>query len=497
MSLSTATNIAQSALNAVSAQTQVLTRNIAGANDTGTFNTKIANVATTTTGGAQVVSVTRVQNQTLFDNMLNATASSAAQTAISDGLTQLETTVGATSDGSASQSPSTLLSNFTNALQSYQASPSDSALADAAVSSAQTLAQSLNSATSTVQGVREQADASMGQSVTQINSLLQQFQTVNAQIVNGTATGADVTDMEDSRDSILTQLSQQIGITTVSNSNGGMNIYTDSGVTLFQGTARTVSFTPTTTYASGTTGNAVTVDGVPITGSGSTMPIQSGALAGLANLRDNVAVTYQSQLDSIAGNLIGAFAETDQSGGGGATQPGLFTTAGATGTPASDTGLAGTIEVNASVDPNQGGNASLLRDGGISDPSGTAYTYNASGDASYNGRLNQLLSNLSATATFDSAGGIGTSDTLSNYATASVSWLEAQRSDASSAGTYQSTLLSQATTALSNTTGVNIDSQMSQMLQLENSYQASAKLMSTIHTMFGTLLYSMGVSSTT
>ncbi len=494
MGLATAANIAQSALNTVTAQTQVLTRNIAGANDTTTFNTKVANVVTIAGGGAQVASVSRVQNQTLFENVLNATSSSAAQTAISDGLTQLEATVGAASDGSAGQSPSTLLSNFTNALQSYESSPSDAALADSAVSSAQTLAQSLNSATSTVQNVREQADASMSQSVEQINSLLQQFQTVNAQIMSGNANGTDVTDAQDSRDSILTQLAQQIGITTVTNANGGMNIYTDSGATLFQGTARTVSFTPTTSYTSGTTGNAVYVDGVPVTGSGSTMPIQSGALAGLANLRDDVTVTYQSQLDSIAGNLISTFAETDQSGGGGPTQPGLFTTPGATGMPASDMGLAGMIEINANVDPNQGGNASLLRDGGISDPSGTAYTYNTSGDGSYTGRLDQLLGNLSATATFDPAGGIGTSDTLSDYATNSVSWLEAQRSNASSAGTYQSTLLSQATTALSNTTGVNIDSQMSQMLNLENSYQASAKLMSTIDGMFGALMQTMGIT---
>jgi flagellar hook-associated protein 1 FlgK len=493
MSLTTASNIAQAGLNAITAQTQVLSRNIAGANDTGSFSTKIANVATIAGGGSQVVSVTNVQNQTLFDNMLNATSSSATQSAISAGLDQLEATVGATSDATDASAPATLLSSFTDALQSYEASPSDSALADSAVSSAQTLAQSLNSATTTVQTVREQADADMSQSVSQINSLLQQFQTVNAQIISGTTTGADVTDAEDSRNTILTQLAQQIGITTVTNPNGGMNIYTDSGATLFQGTARTVTFDPTTSYTASTTGNAVYVDGVPITGSGSTMPIQSGNLAGYANLRDNVAVTYQAQLDSIAGGLISAFSETDQSGGGGANLPGLFTTSGATSMPTSDTGLAGEIEVNASVDPNQGGNALLLRDGGISGNSN--YVANTTGDASYTGYLETLLSNVSATTSFDAAGEIGTSNTLSGYANDSVSWLEAQRSTVSSASTYQSTLLSQATTALSNTTGVNIDSQMSQMLQLENSYQASAKVMSTINDMFSTLLYTMGVTT--
>jgi flagellar hook-associated protein 1 FlgK len=274
-----------------------------------------------------------------------------------------------------------------------------------------------------------------------------------------------------------------------------MNIYTDSGVTLFQGTARTVSFDPTTSYTASTVGNAVTVDGVPITGSSATMAIQSGALAGYTNLRDNITVTYQSQLDSMANGLISAFGETDQSGNGGSEQPGLFTTAGATGMPTSEVGLAGQIQVNASVDPTQGGNALLLRDGGISDTANSDYTYNTSGDASYSGRIDQLLSNLSTSMTFSSAGGIGTSGTLSDYATSSLSWLEGQRSSVSTASTYQSTLLSQATTALSSATGVNIDTQMSQMLNLENSYQASAKLITTIDAMFTSLMSAMGITA--
>jgi flagellar hook-associated protein 1 FlgK len=490
MSLVTAANLGQAALNGVTAQTDVLTRNIAGANSTTSYSTKVASVTTSADGG-QVISIRRLQNQTLFDNVLNATSSSATQTALSSGLDQLEATLGTTTASTDSQSPSVLLSNFTNALQSYEASPNDMSLANSAVSSANTLATSLNSASTAVQNVRSQADAGMANSVSSINSLLQQFQTINTQIVSGSQTGADVTDAQDSRDNVLKQLSQQIGITTVSGPNNGMSIYTDSGATLFQGTARTVTFQPTGTYTSGTTGNAVYVDGVPVTGSSATMPIQSGTLAGLASLRDNVTVTYQNQLDSIAGGLINSFAESDQSGGGGPDMPGLFTTSGATSLPASTTGLASDITVNAAVDPTQGGNAALLRDGGIS---GAAYVYNSTGDASYSGRLDQLLSNLSTTATFSPAGGLGTSSTLSDYASNSISWLESQRSTTTAASTYQSTLLTTSTTALSSATGVNIGSQMSQMLSLENAYQASAKLISTIEAMFQSFMSTQGVT---
>jgi flagellar hook-associated protein 1 FlgK len=155
--------------------------------------------------------------------------------------------------------------------------------------------------------------------------------------------------------------------------------------------------------------------------------------------------------------------------------------------PTSATGLASEISINPTVDPSQGGNANLLRDGGISSTANSDYTYNTTGATSYTGRISQLISNLSTTQNFSAAGGITTSANLGDYAAASVSWLEAERSSVSSQSGYQSTLLSTATTALSNATGVNINDQMSQMLDLENSYAASAKLLTSINNMFNDL----------
>ena len=428
-------------------------------------------------GGSTVSSITNAQNQALFNSVLDATSSSAAQNAIANGLTTLQDTIG---DTSSTTSPAAQISAFIDALQSYEASPNDSSLAASAVSAASSLATTLNDATTTVQQLREQADSEMASSVSSINSLLTQFQSVNSQIVSGTAAGNNVNSLLDTRNSILTQLSQQIGISTTTSANGAMSIYTDSGVTLFQGgQASSVTFQPTATYTAGTTGNAVYINGIPVTGSSATMPIQSGALAGLANLRDTVAVTYQAQLDQTAQGLISALAETDPSSST-TTLAGLFTNGSSTAVPSSsnDTGLAGTITVNALVDPSQGGTATLLG-------SGINYTYST--DASYSGQLEQLLTNLSTNQTFSSSGQIGTSNTVSGYAADSASWLETQRQNASSESTYQSTLLSNSTTALSNATGVNLDDEMSQMLDLENSYGATAKLLTAVNNMFADL----------
>ncbi len=492
MSLSTAFNIITSSFAANAAQTAVVSNNIANVNTTG-YSKEVANFVANSYGGVDVASVTRLANAALTEQVSTSTSQAASQQAIANGLSTLAATVDdSTSTSSTSganengASPSAMLANLQTALTTYEDSPTSTAAADAAVTAATDLAQSLNAGNAAVNQVREQADQDMASSVSTINSLLAQFQTANNTVVGGLASGANVATAEDTRDSLITQLAQQIGVTTTTAANGSMSIYTDSGITLFQNTPSTVSFTSTSTYVDGVTGNPVTVDGVPITGSSISQPIQSGALAGYAELRDTIAPQYQAQLDGIAGGLINAFAESDQTGAGLPDAPGLFTTGSTTLPSASDaTGLAAAIEVNPSVDPSQGGNATLLRDGGIA---GADYNYNTTDDASYTTRLQELVTATQSTQSFDEAAGLGTSSGLADYANASVSWIQSQNQQASDASEYQNALVTQATSALSNATGVNLDAEMTNMLSLENTYESSAKLLTTVNDMFSALL---------
>jgi flagellar hook-associated protein 1 len=497
MSLSTAFNVISSSFAATAAQTAAVSNNIANVNTPG-YSREIANVVTNSYGGADVASITREANAALLEQVSTSTSQAAAQQAISDGLTTLAQTVddssSATSTSGSQQngaSPSAMLANLQSTLTTYSDTPSSSSAADAVVSAASDLASSLNSASATVQQVRETADQKMTSSVSTINSLLNQFTTANNAVVTSLQTGANVSSAEDTRDSIVAQLAQQIGVSTTVAANGSESIYTDSGVTLFQDAPRTVSFTPTPTLVDGANGAAVTVDGVPVTGANSPMPIRSGALAGYAAIRDTLAPEYQAQLDQIASGLINAFGESDQS----ATPtlpslPGLFTTPGETSLPSmsATTGLAAAIEINPNVDPSQGGNPNLLRDGGVSDPGNPAYVYNTTGAASFTGRIQGLISQISASQSFDPSAGLASSASLTDYANASVSWLQAQNQQANDASSYQNAVATQAASALSNATGVNLDAEMTNMLNLENSYASTAKLLTTVTSMFTALL---------
>jgi flagellar hook-associated protein 1 FlgK len=490
MGLSNAWNVATSSLATNAGLTSIVSRNISNAqNASGYVSAKVAHLVSGSGGAAVIQSISDLTNASLFNAMLSSTSANAAAQALSSGVKPLQATVAdatsTTDTTTAAQSPSSLLQALDTALQTYSASPSNASAAAGVLSAAQNLASGLNAASATVQSGRETADQDMVNAVATVNGLLSDFQQVNTQIVSGTATGADITDALDRRNTILQSLSQQIGVATTTASNGAMAIYTDSGVTLFDTTARSVTMAPTTTYTASTTGAAVTVDGVPVTGANAIMPIQSGALAGLATLRDSVATQYQSQLDSIAGGLVNAFAET--SSGGGGQLPGLFTASGLTSVPGASlvNGLAGQIAVASAVDPSQGGSLNRIRDGGIN---GSATVQNTTGASGYNTLIQSDIAALGATRTFPSGTGLGTSNSVTGQAAASASWLDAEYQSASNNATYQSTLSTQASQALSNATGVNIDQQMTQMLDLENSYQASAKIIATIGTMFNALL---------
>ncbi len=487
MSLSAALNAARSSLAANASQTSLISRNLAGANEPN-YTRKSANLATFQ-GGVRIESIGRAANPALLHTTLGATSQAAGQQAIVDGLEKIEQTVG---DPQSDRSPAALIGVLRDAIQQHASSPDNSTSAWAVLRGAQDVAEALRSGSAVVQQTRQQADADMSASVGQINKLLARLEPLNNEIVRGTQTGADVTDKLDARDQILAGLSEEIGIRVVGRGGNDIALYTDSGVTLFETTARSVTMKPTQGFQASSAGNSVYVDGVPVVGGSTTMQIETGRLAGLATLRDTVAVTYQNQLDEIARGLVEAFAETDQSVP--ATlpaMPGLFTYSGAPAMPAGgtvSTGLASDIVVNRTVDPARGGSLLRLRDGGIGDPAQPAYVSNTTGASAFSGRLQQMIDALDADRAFDPAAGADQSAGVIGFAASSVGWLEASRQSATGELDYRQTLLARSSEALSNATGVNIDEEMTTMLELERSYQASAKLISTIDGLFASLL---------
>lgn len=484
MSLTAALNSARNSLTVRSAETNVVSRNIAGVNEAG-YSRKSAELAVEPSGGVQLLQITRSADDALFSRVVRTNSDSSMQSAMLDGINRLQQTVDP-SLGKAT--PAGRLGSLVEALQQAASSPDSQVLAQNAVDAAKTLVQTLNDASSAVQTVRKTADAALSTSVDKVNTLLASFEKLNSKIIADSGVGRDVTDQMDARDQVLLELSAEIGIRTTSRANNDMQIYTDGGATLFDGVRRTVSFQPVALFTPGVAGNAVIVDGTPVTGSGAVMQSKSGNIVGLTALRDDIAVSYQGQLDEIARGLIEMFGETDVNGAN--ARAGLFRDGTSTALPgaALQTGLSASIRVAATVDLAQGGNPFLLRDGGISDPSDPSYKLNTTGGAAFSERYQAMISAFDELQTFDSSGGALSKGSLASYASSSVGWIEALRKNATDNADQTSTLLSRATQTLASVTGVSLDNEMSKMLDLERAYQGSAKLISVVDNMMQSLL---------
>jgi len=480
MSLSVALQVAQSALAARQSETSVISRNIAGAQDPN-FSRKSVMLSTLVTntgqaGGVRVDGIARVTNDALYANLLKSTSLGMSQQSVLDGLTKLSAT---TEDTELELSPAANLGKLKQSLQAFSSDPNNTVLAQDLLVTAQTMAQTLNNASTEVQKVREESDQQIAESVDTINQLLTQFQELNTLIVKGSQSGDDITDALDTRDQVLLDLSEEIGITTLTRSDGDMVLYTDSGVTLFETTARAVTFQPTTTFTAATTGNAVFIDGVPVAGPNAVMELKTGKIVGLAQVRDEIAVTYQTQLDEVARGLIEQLQET--AGADGLFIPDPLATLGPPNPGGSIDGLAAAIIVNPLVDPEQGGSLDLLRDG-------ISVTYNTGGDAGYNTRLIEMLDALDLDRTFDGVAQLDPTASLTAFAASSVGWLESSRQVATNDVQVQSVVVSRTATNLANTKGVNIDEEMSRLLEIERSYAAASKIITAVDRMLEDLL---------
>ena len=482
--LSSALNYALSGLSVTATQSALVSRNVSFAGDEN-YTRKTAEIYTLPGGAPAVSGYGRSMDKQLLEKLLGATSNTAGKQTVVDALNRMSATTG---DPEADGSLASLMGKLQESLRLYETNPLNATLASSSLEAGRGLATKLNETSGEILAIRSEADGAMAESVGRINTLLSQFKVANDSIVRGTGSPGDLSEALDLRDSILKQLSEEIGIRTTTRANNDILIYAEGGAVLFEGSPRAVTMQATPIFGAATAGQTVYIDGVAVTGQAAPMPISGGKLSSLAKVRDELTFMFQSQVDQIASGLIRSFAEREQSIP--SLLPdiaGLFIDP-AGGLPVAGTpspGLAARISINPLADPEQGGNPSLIRDGGFGGP---AYIYNQQGSVSYQQRIGQLINALDAPLSFDAGSGLSASSSLKNFGIQSAAWVEAQRQTAQTAADSAGVMRVRASESLLRITGVNIDQEMAALLDLEKSYQASSKVISVIDAMLATLL---------
>jgi flagellar hook-associated protein 1 len=283
------------------------------------------------------------------------------------------------------------------------------------------------------------------------------------------------------------QSGYSVDIGSLSPGNTVQVTYTDSGntqhtitiVSLGQGGSRPLQASPSNPNNQ--------IIGIDFSGGVSSVATQLSSVFG-SNLQfSNPSGTLLQVLNrNGTSNVVNSMSATSTATSftGGTSQLPLFTDGNqlVTGVLTSDgsqtTGLAGRIQVNSALAASQG---SLV-----------AYAANTSaGDGT---RPNFILNQVTnALLTYSPSSGIGTQQapytgTLSNY----LSQIASQQAQAATAATNlqqgQATVVSALQQRFNNQSGVNIDTEMSNLIQLQNAYSANARVMSTIQSMISTLM---------
>ncbi len=133
------------------------------------------------------------------------------------------------------------------------------------------------------------------------------------------------------------------------------------------------------------------------------------------------------------------------------------------------------------MDPAKGGDVTKLRDG-------LNYVANPDHNAAFADLLIKYGDALDKPMTFSPAGGIASNSSVTTYSANAIGWFEGVRQQAATAADTKEALATRTAEALSNETGVNVDTEMSLLLDLEHTYQASARILTTVNQMLDALL---------
>lgn len=431
-------------------------------------------------GGVRVNGVVRhVDTQVLADRRL-AGAESGYRSATAGFFNRFENLLGTPDQGG---SLAARLSDFENSLITASSRPDALERLEAAAWSARELTVTINQASEGVQDARSEADRSIATQVNRLNEVLQSVERLNTQIIAAGSNNGDTSALEDQRQILIDEVSEMVPVRTVPRQRGAIAMFSTGGTILLDGRAAEIRFEPSNVVTAQMSLEAgslsgLTVDGYPINTSSQKGNLRGGTLGAQFEIRDELGVDAQSQLDAIARDLIERFesASVDPSLAPGA--PGLFTDAGAPFDPLAETGLAGRLSINALIDPTQGGESWRMRDGlGAIAP----------GNAGNAQLLNALTDALASTRTPGSGSFGFAAYSALDLAAALTSQVGADRLREDQQLSFASAQHSEFT-QMELADGVDTDAELQRLMIVEQAYAANARVISTVDEMLDALM---------
>lgn len=466
MSLGSALQVARSGLMASQTWADTTSRNIANATQAGYVRKDVQ--FTTRNGTVEVSGIQRDINA-MLDRLDRSEASKLAHlSATRDGLEVYTAKLGQPEDGT---SHSARLNEFRQAFQTLSSKPGDAAVQGAVVEKARQLAAVYRESDTTLNMVRSEVLMNISYDVADVNKVLRDISKLNDSVSRLQPGSIGFAEVEDEMGRLIDQAANFVDIRTTQMADGQVNLYTASGTALIEEkTVSRISFDQAT--------DTLSAGGVDITPfRAGVRGFDNGSLAGLIAMENTIIPRFQTQLDEGARMLVESFEGADASLTAG--QAGLFTDDGNAYNPADLTGLAGRLQINTAVDPTAGGQTFRMRDGMVAATPGPA------GDPT---QVNAFLDVFTISQTVAPNAGMGTGMMLQSYTETMVARQHSARADATTEYDRVSISAESIGAARRNSEGVNTDQELQQLMLIEQSYAANARMMTAASEMIDTLL---------
>lgn len=482
MSLSGAMNNALAGLAAAGRATDLIASNVSNATTPG-YGKRVLELSATSAnlvGGVTVSGVTRVSDPGLVSTRRQSQAELGNAQLKQTFYLRQEGTLGTPDDPSALTN---LLADFEAQLVSAASRPDSSERLESTVLSMNNIVSSIKDASKEMSAMRSDADSAIDAQVTRLNSALEEVETLNTRIAEVSISGLDTSALKDLRQVLIDEISEMVPLREVPRDNGKVALFSEGGVVLVDGPAVEIEFSPVhmvTPYMSVGAGtlSGLTVNGRDIDISADRGGLRGGTLAANFEIRDTLGPEGLSQLDALARDLVERFQDPSVDPTLLPGDAGLFTDGGLAFNAINEVGLAERLQINAAVDPTQGGQSWRLRDGL------NAAVPGAVGQAAGLDRLSDALqvNRTPASGNFGS-GSFNASDLANNL----MSRLGVQRLSADQKQTFTSAAFAEASHA-ELSAGVDTDAELQNLMLVEKAYAANARILEVVDEMMSTLM---------
>lgn len=354
------------------------------------------------------------------------------------------------------------LNNLFSAFSAWGQSPTDTEAQQTVIDNATDLATAFQQTASGIQGVEQDTDQQLQQTVAQVNSLAGQLQGYNTQIMAGDRNDAG---LEAQVYSTLEQLSQYVDINATPQADGSVTVLLGDQTPLLVGTQQYSISSTFQVPADATNPQAppqaqiLASDGTDITAN-----VTSGQLGALVNLRNQVLPSYiggsyqMGDLNTMAQQFADCVNQELTSGNVSDGPPAQAGAALFTYDTTNDSNVAATLAVDPTV---TAGQLAAI------DP----------GPPEVANGIPLALAQLSAPQdAADEINGASFTDYYGNMATEVGSAL----SDATSQQTVQQSSVAQAQNLRQQVSGVNLDEEAMEVVEFERAYQANAQLVTVL-----------------